>query len=301
MTALDAANPVMKAFLAGSLSGTCSTLLFQPLDLIKTRLQQQSEPGRRLSMLRLVGRVVAQDSLAGLWRGVVPSLSKTVPGVGLYFSSMHYMKTQLYEGRPSHLQSIMIGCSARTVAGSVMIPFTVIKTRFESQQYNYRSVVAALRAILAAEGLRGLTLGLVPTLARDVPFSGLYLMFYEHLKNITPREMKEQQPSTVHFMSGMTAGVLASLVTQPADVIKTQLQLNNNARGDRGVLASATNILQTQGLRGFTTGFGRTDICMSTTEKNMRTFLVPRAVRRTLMAALAWTVYEKMIQSIGLK
>jgi len=283
MTALDAANPVMKAFLAGSLSGTCSTLLFQPLDLIKTRLQQQSEPGRRLSMLRMMGRVVAQDSLAGLWRGVVPSLSKTVPGVGLYFSSMHYMKTQLYQGRPSHLQSIMIGCTARTVAGSIMIPFTVIKTRFESQQYNYRSVLAALRAILAAEGVRGLTLGLVPTLARDVPFSGLYLMFYEHLKTITPREMKEQQPSAVHFMSGMTAGVLASLVTQPADVIKTQLQLNNTTREGRGVLNTAANILQTQGMTGFTTGF------------------VPRAVRRTLMAALAWTVYEKMIRSIGLK
>ena len=261
MTALDAANPVMKAFLAGSLSGTCSTLLFQPLDLIKTRLQQQSEPaGRRLSMLRLTRRVVAQDSLAGLWRGVVPSLSKTVPGVGLYFSSMHYMKTQLYEGRPSSLQSVIIGCSARTVAGCVMIPFTVIKTRFESQQYNYRSVLAALRVILAAEGVRGLTLGLVPTLARDVPFSGLYLMFYEHLKTITPREMKEQQPSTVHFMSGMTAGVLASLVTQPADVIKTQLQLDNTARGGRGVLATASNILQTQGLAGFATGFGRANI-----------------------------------------
>ena len=261
MTALDAANPVMKAFLAGSLSGTCSTLLFQPLDLIKTRLQQQSEPaGRRLSMLRLMGRVVAQDSLAGLWRGVVPSLSKTVPGVGLYFSSMHHMKTQLCQGRPSHLQSVMIGCTARTLAGSIMIPFTVIKTRFESRQFNYRSVVAALRAILAAEGLRGLSLGLVPTLARDVPFSGLYLMFYEHLKTLTPREMKEQQPSTVHFMSGMMAGVLASLVTQPADVIKTQLQLNNTARGDRRVLATANTILQTQGVRGFTTGFGRINI-----------------------------------------
>ena len=301
MTALDAANPVMKAFLAGSLSGTCSTLLFQPLDLIKTRLQQQSEPGRRLSMLRMMGRVVAQDNLAGLWRGVVPSLSKTVPGVGLYFSSMHHMKTQLYQGRPSHLQSIMIGCTARTVAGSVMIPFTVIKTRFESRQFNYTSVAAALRAILATEGVRGLTLGLVPTLARDVPFSGLYLMFYEHLKTITPREMKEQQPSAVHFLSGMTAGVLASLVTQPADVIKTQLQLNNNtARGPRGVLATANNILQTQGVTGFTTGFGRENIIISTTGKQAN-ILVPRAVRRTLMAALAWTVYEKMIQSIGLK
>merc|ERR1712087_556099 len=46
-------------------------------------------------MLRMMGRVVAQDSLAGLWRGVVPSLSKTVPGVGLYFSSMHYKNTTI--------------------------------------------------------------------------------------------------------------------------------------------------------------------------------------------------------------
>jgi len=280
MTALDVANPVMKAFLAGSLSGTCSTLLFQPLDLVKTRQQQQRE-GPRLSMVRTVTRVVGEESLAGLWRGVGPSLTKTVPGVGLYFSSMHYIKTSLYDGRPSHCQSIMIGCSARTVAGSVMIPFTVIKTRFESQHYSYRSVVGALRSILAAEGFRGLTRGLVPTLARDVPFSGLYLMFYEHLKAVTPRDMKANQPSSVHFLCGMMAGVLASLVTQPADVIKTELQLT---RGQGGrVLTTAADILHKQGLSGFTTGF------------------VPRALRRTMMAALAWTVYEKMIKSIGLK
>ena len=36
-----ATNPVFKAFVAGSLSGTCSTVLFQPLDLVKTRIQQQ--------------------------------------------------------------------------------------------------------------------------------------------------------------------------------------------------------------------------------------------------------------------
>jgi len=232
-------------------------------------------------MVRMVVRVVGEESLTGLWRGVVPSLSKTVPGVGLYFSSMHYIKTTMYDGRPSHFQSIVIGCSARTVAGSVMIPFTVIKTRFESQHYNYRSVGEALRSIMKVEGHRGLTRGLVPTLARDVPFSGLYLMFYEHLKTLTPREIKDRQPSAVHFMSGLVAGVLASLVTQPADVIKTELQLT---RGQgRGVFTTAADILNKQGLAGFSTGF------------------VPRALRRTMMAALAWTVYEKMIQSIGLK
>lgn len=36
-------HPVLKAFLAGSFSGTFSTILFQPLDLVKTRLQNPSQ------------------------------------------------------------------------------------------------------------------------------------------------------------------------------------------------------------------------------------------------------------------
>lgn len=42
------AHPALKAFMCGSLSGTCSTLLFQPLDLVKTRLQtlqNDAKPG----------------------------------------------------------------------------------------------------------------------------------------------------------------------------------------------------------------------------------------------------------------
>lgn len=34
--------PILRAFLAGSFSGTFSTVLFQPLDLLKTRLQNPS-------------------------------------------------------------------------------------------------------------------------------------------------------------------------------------------------------------------------------------------------------------------
>ena len=32
-------SPLLKSFLVGTFSGTCSTVLFQPLDLVKTRLQ----------------------------------------------------------------------------------------------------------------------------------------------------------------------------------------------------------------------------------------------------------------------
>jgi len=274
-----ATNPVMKAFLAGSLSGTCSTLLFQPLDLVKTRVQQTG-PGT--SLVRVISSVVSQDSVRGLWRGLVPSLVRTVPGVGLYFSSMHQMKTSLCDGRPTALQSALIGSSARALAGSVMIPFTVIKTRFESRAFHYSSTAHALISILRTEGLRGLTRGLGPTLVRDVPFSGLYLMFYEQLKTWVPEEVSSTQGSAaVHFSCGLMAGLLASLVTQPADVVKTRLQLSSGS-GLR-LSGAVLQIYSDRGLGGFTTG------------------LVPRSLRRTLMAALAWTVYENMIRSIGLK
>eukprot|EP00092_Neocalanus_flemingeri_P003634 GFUD01003901.1.p1 GENE.GFUD01003901.1~~GFUD01003901.1.p1 ORF type:complete len:282 (+),score=37.32 GFUD01003901.1:631-1476(+) len=280
MATLDVAsisNPVVKAFLAGSMSGTFSTLIFQPLDLMKTRIQQQAE--LRLSMTGVVKNVLAQENVLGLWRGVIPSLVRTVPGVGLYFSSMHWMKSNLCEGRPSHLQSVLIGSSARAFAGSVMIPFTVIKTRFEANSYGYKTTYQAFRNILKFEGLRGLTSGLGPTLFRDVPFSGLYLMFYEHLKSMVPTDTKNYNPSATHFMCGFAAGILASLVTQPADVIKTSMQLD---REKRGLVRTVKMIYGKQGLGGFAIG------------------LAPRMLRRTLMAALAWTVYEKMIKTIGL-
>ena len=67
-------SPIAKSFLAGSLSGTCSTLLFQPLDLVKTR--QQSHGLKAPSMARVAHSIIATDTLAGLWRGVLPSICR---------------------------------------------------------------------------------------------------------------------------------------------------------------------------------------------------------------------------------
>lgn len=59
--------------------------------------------------------------------------------------------------------------------------------RFESGVYDYTSMVSALKQIYRTEGVRGMTCGLVPTLFRDAPFSGLYLMFYSQSKELIPQ------------------------------------------------------------------------------------------------------------------
>merc|ERR1719369_1644346 len=134
------------------------------------------------------------------------------------------MRSHLSPNKSSSLQSIFIGAAARTFAATTMIPFTVVKTRFESDRFHYRGVLSAVSSILRSEGARGLSRGLLPTLVRDVPFSGLYLAFYEALKSCSSSCFPSNSSSS-HLLSGLGAGFLASLITQPADVVKTAMQL----------------------------------------------------------------------------
>jgi solute carrier family 25 protein 38 len=91
--------------------------------------------------------------------------------------------------------------------------------RYESGVYKYRSVVHALGSIYTHEGLRGLTCGLLPTILRDAPFSGIYYMVLMELKYLN-------LPGFSHvgntFISGVIAGSLASVLVHPADVVKTK-------------------------------------------------------------------------------
>jgi len=278
-------SPVVKSFLAGSLSGTCSTLLFQPLDLVKTRLQTPLAVGQSPGgIVSVVSTVVRNEKFVGLWKGVVPSLQRTVPGIGVYFSSLHHLRSTFGSPDPSPLESMAMGACARAISGVTMLPITVVKTRFESGQFQYKGVCHALVSIHRVEGLRGLFSGLSATLLRDAPFSGLYLMFYTQTKKFVKSSglCDESGPTPIHhFGSGVVAGFAASVVTQPADVVKTQMQLY--PRKFQRVSAVIVHVFQKEGAAGFLRG------------------VVPRTLRRTLMAALAWTVYEQVMTSVGLK
>lgn len=63
-----------------------------------------------------------------LWQSFV----RCIPGVGIYFSTFYSLKQHYFLDRaPNAGEAVLLGAGARAVAGVCMLPFTVIKTRFE--------------------------------------------------------------------------------------------------------------------------------------------------------------------------
>ncbi|XP_053200702.1 mitochondrial glycine transporter B-like isoform X2 [Panonychus citri] len=296
-------NPVARSFIVGSFSSTCSTLLFQPLDLLKTRMQNvqyltanSHDSGVTVNKIKLMttfSDVIRSESIVGLWRGTVPSLLRCIPGVGLYFASLHQLQTLICttDEKPSAGQAMVIGLSARLLAASILIPVTVIKTQFESGQFSNKSIPSAFRLVYSQHGLRGLYSGAFPTILRDVPYSGIYYMFYSQLRNyaanccLNSRNHHDNpQPNLetfINFTCSLVSGIFASIITHPADVIKTRMQLD--PKGFPGLSSSVAIIFRDKGSIGFFIG------------------LTPRLMRRAAMTAFTWTIFEHCIRSIGIK
>lgn len=160
------------------------------------------------------------------------------------------------------------------------MPVTVIKVRYESDYYAYRSLYGAGRDIVRTEGMRGLFSGFGATAARDAPYAGLYVLLYEQLKRrfasvSAPNGDVPTASSSINFVSGGLAAGLATTITNPFDAVKTRLQLMPGKYGN--MLRAVSLMVREDGMRSLFGGLGL------------------RIGRKALSSALAWTVYEELI------
>lgn len=180
----------------------------------------------------------------------------------------------------------MTGGLARAMAVVASCPVTVIKTRMEYGgvgAVKYKNTLDGLSYVMKTEGVRGLYRGLGPTVLSHAPFSALYYVVYTKMQSNLTKD-GDKPTMAVNFFSGSVAAVIATLATQPADVLRTRMQLG--LPGAVGTVAAQTSmqmarqIAGAQGTKGFMVGSA------------------PRIVKRTLQAALVWTLYEELVPRI---
>jgi solute carrier family 25, member 38 len=181
--------------------------------------------------------------------------------------------------RLTNSENLLTGAVARVFAGFLMMPVTVIKVRYESDFYAYRSILGASRDILAREGMRGFFAGFGATAVRDAPYAGLYVVFYEgskrKLNGVVGKEGGGVVAASMNFASGVFAAALATSITNPFDAVKTRLQLFPAKYSN--MVQATTLMLREDGVRSLFDGLGL------------------RIGRKALSSALAWTVYEELI------
>ncbi|KAL2173368.1 mitochondrial carrier domain-containing protein [Thermothelomyces heterothallicus CBS 202.75] len=194
-------------FAAGLGSGVLSAVLLQPIDLLKTRVQQS---GAHSLSAAIADIRAAPRLLPALWRGAVPSALRTGFGSAIYFTSLNAIRQTVARLSPpssptttttnyratsssssssssslpklSNTSNLLAGAVARCFAGFILMPLTVLKVRYESTLYSYTSLASAARDIAAREGPRGFFAGYGATAVRDAPYAGLYVLFYEQSK-----------------------------------------------------------------------------------------------------------------------
>lgn len=280
----------------GFFGGLSSSVTLQPLDLLKTRIQQNKN-ATLLTVLRQI------DNPLSLWRGTLTSAMRTSTGSALYLSCLNLMRTTLAKDRgpsaaspnSSNLpqlttyENLLAGALARGFVGYLTMPFTILKVRYESTLYNYSSIREATRDVYRSYGIKGFFRGFGPTSLRDAPYSGLYVLLYEKAKLavplILPRKLISHEQNgkftsttsaTVNALSAISSASLATSITAPFDTIKTRMQLEPNRF----------------------TGFFKTFTIIVKQESTLKLFsgLSMRLTRKALSAGIAWGIYEELIK-----
>lgn len=296
--------------ISGAVAGLISAVSLQPFDLLKTRLQQQQRSNMKYRTT-ITKELKKLTHLKDLWRGALPSTLRTSVGAGLYFTILSSARNGISDYKRSSdkvsdtsvlpklspFENLATGFMVRALVGFITMPITIVKTRYESNMYNYNSMYEGFENIYldgnphGKGSMKNFFKGSIATLARDCPYAGLYVLFYESFKNdiltkvVPPLDESEGGPFTRSTIINTSAAILAASVsttiTAPFDAIKTRLQLSSIATSKKmTVWSAAKELVKEEG------GF-----------RNLFRGLSLRFGRKGLSSGISWCIYEELIKS----
>lgn len=277
--------PMPVRIISAALGSLLTAVVLTPLDVAKTRqqlasitletsLERARSSVRRSapSTLSVILSIARTEGVIALWSGFAPSMVLALPSAVLYYAAYDEMvlrlRAEVPRGSAAHaLAPALAGMGGRAITAAVVSPLELLRTRTMMGRPGggEGTALAAIRREVAIGGPAALWRGLMPTLWRDVPFSGIYWLTYERSKAaLTQRALSQNVAASrrrggappaagvaaelpfweayaVAFASGTGAGALAATITTPFDVVKTLAQTPAAVAAGGGVGAGTTS------------------------------------------------------------
>uniref|UniRef100_A0A8C1I628 Mitochondrial glutamate carrier 1 n=1 Tax=Cyprinus carpio TaxID=7962 RepID=A0A8C1I628_CYPCA len=246
----------------GGIAGIVGVTCVFPIDLAKTRLQNQ-RPGQQVykSMIDCLIKTVRSEGYFGMYRGAAVNLTLVTPEKAIKLAANDFFRCHLSkDGRGlTVFREMLAGCAAGMCQVIITTPMEMLKIQLQdagrlaaqqrkpgiippnrlattnavlSRSYNVVpstsprviSATQIARELLHSQGIQGLYKGLGATLLRDVPFSIVYFPLFANLNKLGKPSPDAAAPFYWSFISGCVAGSTAAVVVNPCDVVKTRLQ-----------------------------------------------------------------------------
>lgn len=224
-------------FTLGAIAGSFGATVVYPIDLVKTRMQNQrtSTPGQQQlykNSWDCFKKVISREGFKGLYSGLGPQLVGVAPEKAIKLTVNDLVRGKLTDSKSGEIPlwaELLAGGSAGGCQVVFTNPLEIVKIRLQMQGEAAKTIEGVQKRsaiwIVRNLGLLGLYKGASACLLRDVPFSAIYFPAYAHLKKDFFGEGPGKQLNVLQLLTaGAIAGMPAAYFTTPCDVIKTRLQ-----------------------------------------------------------------------------
>ncbi|CAI7893867.1 unnamed protein product [Closterium sp. NIES-53] len=186
--------PLPISSIAGSSAGIASTVLMYPLELVKTRLTVS--PHLYRGFLHAFHRIVREEGVGALYRGLAPSVMGVIPYSGANFFAYDALCTAYRKAAKvkqiDPLITLLIGSTAGCFAAASTFPLEVTRKQLQmgatGGRMAYRGMLHCMQCIVREHGVKGLYRGVVPSCVKMMPAAGISFMCYEVLKRMLIEE-----------------------------------------------------------------------------------------------------------------
>jgi len=266
---IDLKKAIVKNLVMGGAAGIVGATTCYPMDMIKTRLQNQKTlPGAQRMYANTVDcfrKILAREGVRGLYRGLPAQLVGITPEKAIKLTANDFLRYTFTNKQTGEIKMWQEGLSGSLAGFSQVIvtnPYEIVKVRLQTQSLNMAEGHARKGALTVVKelGFSGLYRGSSACLLRDVPFSAVYFTLYANLKKMLRDRLgmaPNEKLSILHlFLCSSLAGTVSAFSVTPADVIKTRLQVQTavGSVAYKGIIDTFSRTLKEEGPRALFKG-----------------------------------------------
>ncbi|XP_077807054.1 mitochondrial glutamate carrier 2 isoform X7 [Macaca mulatta] len=202
----------------GGVAGLVGVTCVFPIDLAKTRLQNQHGKAMYKGMIDCLMKTARAEGFFGMYRGAAVNLTLVTPEKAIKLAANDFFRQLLMEdgyGQRNLKMEMLAGCGAGMCQVVVTSPMEMLKIQLQdagrlavhhqgsasapsasrsyttgsASTHKRPSATLIARELLRTQGLAGLYKGLGATLLRDIPFSIIYFPLFANLNHLGFNEL----------------------------------------------------------------------------------------------------------------